>query len=60
MSPVLVGLLCGAGFATWVYTKIIRSTGGNTKNALVVAAIAFVAAFVVMILIMNFVGDLIS
>ena len=30
----------GAGFGAWVYSKMMRSTGNNTQNSLVVAVIA--------------------
>jgi hypothetical protein len=39
-SNLTIGFLLGAGFGAWVYSKMYRSTGGNTKNALVVATIA--------------------
>ena len=52
-SNLLVGFLFGIGCAGWVYNKMMHSTGGNTKNALVVAAIAGVAA---MVLIMTILG----
>lgn len=45
MSNALIGLLLGAGFAAWVYSKMMKSTGNNTKNALVTAAIAGGVAF---------------
>jgi len=45
MPPILIGLLLGAGVATWVYNKLYRSTGGNATNAGVVAAIAGVGSF---------------
>ncbi|MEO8863362.1 MAG: hypothetical protein ABI354_03505 [Candidatus Saccharimonadales bacterium] len=53
MSNLLVGFLLGAGLAAWVYSKIMRSSGGNTKNAAIVAGCAGVGAMVVMTLIMS-------
>lgn len=50
---LMVSFFAGAGIAAWVYTKIMRSTGGNTQNALIVAGSAGVAGFVVMMIIMN-------
>jgi len=46
-SNLTIGILMGLGFGAWVYSKIYRSSGGNTKNALIVAACAGVAAMVV-------------
>ncbi|MES2971735.1 MAG: hypothetical protein V4702_05435 [Patescibacteria group bacterium] len=48
MSNVTVGLLMGIGFAAWVYSKLMHSTGGNTKNALIVATCAGVGAAVLL------------
>ena len=53
MSNILVGFLAGAGIAGWVYSKMIRSTGGNTQNALIVAGSAGVAAWVILVLILG-------
>lgn len=50
---LMVSLFAGAGVATWVYAKIMRSSGGNTQSALIVTGFAGLAAFVVMMLIMN-------
>lgn len=55
MPSALVAFLFAGGFATWVYAKIMRNTGGNTQNSLVVAGIAGVFAFIAMLLILNFV-----
>lgn len=53
MSNVLIGFLAGAGIAAWIYGKMFRSTGGNRQNALVVAGSAGVAAWVIILLILN-------
>lgn len=45
-SNFMIGFLLGAGIAAWVYSKVSRSTGGNTKNALIVAACAGVGSLV--------------
>jgi hypothetical protein len=52
-SNLTIGFLLGVGFAGWVYSKLMRSTGGNTKNSLIVAACAGVAAMVVVITLMG-------
>lgn len=46
-SNLIIALLAGIGSAGWIYSKIQRSTGGNTSNSLIVAgssgaALAFV------------------
>jgi hypothetical protein len=52
-SNLTIGFLFGVGFAGWVYSKLMRSTGGNTKNSLIVAACAGVAAMVMVITLMG-------
>jgi hypothetical protein len=52
-SNWMVGFPLGAGFGGWVYSKVYRSTGGNTKNALIVAAIAGVGGMVVVATLMG-------
>lgn len=41
----MIGLLVALSAATWVYTKSMRRSGGNTNNSLVVAGIAGLFAF---------------
>lgn len=50
---LMVSLFAGIGIATWVYTKIMRSTGGNNQNSLIVAGSAGLGAFTVMMIIMS-------
>lgn len=52
-SNLTIGFLLGAGFAAWVYSKLMRSTGGNTKNALIVAGFAGLAAMVLLVTILG-------
>ncbi len=53
MSNLLIGFLAGAGIAGWVYSKMYRSTGGNTGNALIVAGSAGVGAWVIVVIILG-------
>lgn len=46
MSNLTLGFLIGISLAAWVYSKVMRSSGNNTKNALIVAAIAGLFAMV--------------
>jgi hypothetical protein len=50
---LMVAFFAGAGAAAWVYSKVMRSTGGNNQSSLIVAGSAGAAAFVVMTIIMN-------
>ena len=49
----MVSIFAGLGVAAWVYSKVMRSTGGNTQNSLIVAGFAGLAAAVVMGIIMS-------
>ena len=55
MPPAVVSLLFAAGLSTWVYTKVIRSTGGNTKSSLIVGGITFIFSFIGFLMILSFV-----
>lgn len=52
MSNVAIALLAAAGFGTWVYTKLMRSTGGNTKNAVTGAALSAGLAFILLLIVL--------
>ena len=52
-NNILVGILLGLGCAAWVYAKLIRSSGGNAKNSLIVASAVGAAAMVIMIMILG-------
>lgn len=60
MPPAVVAFFFAAGAATWIYTKLSRSTGGNTKNSLIASGILGVLAFVVMLIILNTVDKMLS
>lgn len=53
----MIGLLAALSASVWVYSKIMRRTGGNTKNALVVAAIAGLFAFILVVTIVSMVDN---
>ena len=48
MSAGLIALLCSAGAATWVFTKLQNRTGyGNNRDAIIGAVVVFVICFIV-------------
>jgi hypothetical protein len=55
MSNTLISFLFALGFSGWVYAKAYRSTGGNTRNSLIMAAGVAVAAFAIMFIILGMV-----
>lgn len=52
-SNLTVGLIAGIGVAAWVYSKIIRSSGGNSRSALIVAVSAGVGTIVLLTTILS-------
>lgn len=52
-SNLTVGIIFGIGFSAWVYGKIQRSTGGNTKNSLIGAALCGLFACLVVVTVMG-------
>lgn len=60
MSNVLVAFLFAAGGGTWVYSYMMRRTGSNTTNSLVVAGIAGAFGFVAMLAVLSIVQQMLS
>ena len=50
---LMVSFFAGAGVAAWVYSKVMRSSGGNNQSSLIVAGFTGAIAFVAMMLIMR-------
>lgn len=40
MSNLTIGIIFGIGFAGWVYSKLMRRTGGNTSSSLIAAILS--------------------
>lgn len=53
-SNVAIGFFAGIGFGGWVYSKLARSTGGNTQNSLIGAALSGIVAWVLVTAILGF------
>ncbi|HSX27564.1 MAG TPA: hypothetical protein VLG25_02175 [Patescibacteria group bacterium] len=49
LSNGLVGLMLGAGVAAWVYGQVQHRTGNNTQNSLIVAGIAGLFTFLIVV-----------
>jgi len=47
MSAWLVSLFFTVGATTWLYTKLMRRSGNNTKQSVIVSAVAFAVIFLV-------------
>jgi hypothetical protein len=53
MSAGLISLMFTVGAATWIYTKLQRISGNNTKQSLIAASIAGAMMFIVVYSIFN-------
>ena len=60
MSNIMVALLMTLGASAWIYNKMYNRTGGITQNALAAAAVSGVAIFVFMLIVLEFVGNLLG
>jgi uncharacterized membrane protein YeaQ/YmgE (transglycosylase-associated protein family) len=52
-SNILIGFLMGISIGTWVYSKLMNKTGGNTQNAVIGAA---VVGFIVLLVVSTLLG----
>ena len=50
-----IGILLGLGASAWVYSKMMRKTGNNTKTALIVAGVAGAVALLLAVTLLNFI-----
>lgn len=57
MSILLVAILFAAGGGVWVYSTMMRRTGSNTKNSVIVAGVAAVFAFAFMLILLKMVEN---
>jgi hypothetical protein len=45
MGPGLISFMFAAGASTWLYTKFMRYSGNNTKQAVIATAVAGAVIF---------------
>lgn len=57
MSDKLIAFLVAISAGTWIYSKMYRSTGGNTRSSLVVAG---GSALLLFLLVMTVLGAIFS
>lgn len=55
MSNALLAFLVAVSASAWIYSKLMKTTGGNTKSALTGAAVSSVLIFVLVLIIANMV-----
>jgi hypothetical protein len=48
MSNAVIAFLIALSGGVWLYTKLMRTTGSNTKNSLIASAISGALAFAIL------------
>lgn len=59
-SGILIGFIVAISVATWVYTKVMRRTGNNSKSSIITAAIFGVIAFLAIATLISIVDKLLE
>jgi len=55
MNNFLTGLLFGAGFGAWIYAMMMRRTGNQAQQSLIVGGLAALAGFFVIFSLLSIV-----
>ncbi|MCA9347780.1 hypothetical protein KC867_00040 [Candidatus Saccharibacteria bacterium] len=53
MSNVMVAFLFSLGASAWIYTKMMKSNGGQTKSALTVAGVVAFILFLFLLTVLD-------
>lgn len=56
MTNATIAFLLALGSSAWIYSKLNRSTGGNTNSSLIASAIIGVIIFVVSLGVFNMIA----
>lgn len=57
MAPWIIALLFAIGASAWIYTKIMRTTGNNTKSSLITAGLSGLLLFFLVLVIVTFINN---
>ncbi len=57
MSTFLIAFLVALGGGTWAFTKIQRTTGGNTQTSALMGAVAGVILFLLIFIVAGFLPE---
>ena len=60
MSKSIIAFLFAISLGVWLYNRLMRTTGGNTKNSVIGAAVSGVLIFVVMYFLAEYIDGLVS
>ena len=53
MGNGVIAFMLAIGVSAWIYAKLMRTTGGNTKNAVTGAAISGVLLFILALIVLS-------
>lgn len=53
MTNTVVALFIAASASTWIYAKLMRSSGNNTKSSLIAAGISAVFVYALSLILLN-------
>jgi len=54
-SDLAIAILFGVGASAWIFAKIQRSSGNNTKNSLIAAGASGVIIIIILTIVLQFV-----
>jgi ABC-type sugar transport system permease subunit len=57
MGNSLIAFLVSCGISAWIYSKMMRQTGNNTKSAMTVAVLLAIIIFVVVIILLGLIPE---
>lgn len=58
MSNAFIALILAVGAGTWVYSKLLRTTGNNVRSAITAALISGVLLFFVSLFVITFIANM--
>jgi len=54
VSNFLITIFATAGASAWIYNKLLRQTGNNTKSSAIATTVAGIFIFIAVLLLLNF------
>ncbi len=57
---MFIALMMSLGISTWVFNKVMKRTGGNTQNSLIITVITAVFVFIITLVLLSIVGNIIE
>ena len=50
----MITIFATAGASAWIYNKLLRQTGNNTKSSAIATTVAGIFIFIAVLLLLNF------